>query len=967
MKKDSIERQKSVTHFKQAFDNLLEGCMIIGFDWIYLYVNDVAAKSAQSTPAHLMGYTMQEMYPGVETSSVFAQYKECMKKRVPKQFEESFTFADGVTHWYRFSVEPVPEGIFVLTLEITDRKKVEIEREQFFKFFDLSTDIMVIADPNGAFKKVNPTCLKDLGYTEKELISKPFIDFVHPDDRKPTLDEMAKQIKIGSSLNFENRYLCKDRKVIWLSWRANYDKETKTTYATARDITDRKLAESELSRINRALRMVSDINQVLVRAEDESILLNETCRIAAEEGGYKLAWVGFNEQDKEKSVRFVAQAGLGIKYLTSLKISWADNGFGRGPTGTAIRTGTTQTSQDIAKDPAMSPWKKSAAEYGLKSSIALPLSKNGKTFGALTVYSGEINAFSEQEVAILEELAGDLAFGIISLRIRTEHTAMEETIQHKVADLNEAQRIGHFGNFDWDSRTDDLFWSEEYYRIYGFDPSQKPPGYDEHLKTYAAESAAKLDVLVKNSLKTGEPYEVDLEQIRVDGTKKWITARGEVKRDKDNKIIGLRGTAQDITERKMQEIEIMRVNRALRMLSETNQSLIHITDENMLLEKISQIIVEMGGYQLMWIGAVQYDEAKTVLPIVQAGFGTDYLKSIHVSWSDTPSGQGPSGTAIRTKKTQIVQDIFSDPKMVPWRAQALKQGFKSSISLPFVNNEVVFGTLNIYADTINAFGIREVEILEEMSNDLAFGIATIRQRKQIEERTIEVNQLKNKFISIVSHQLRTPLTIIRWSLGSLLNREHGDVTPAQEVSLHEAYSANLDIISRVDDLLIAVEIEEKQIRLEMEKTNVAEIFQSVSEEKLQVSQLKHITYKITPPKASLPEIQTDAEKIRYVLIQLIDNAITYSNGGGKIDVNYFVKDHTVRFEISDTGVGIPVSEQPRIFERFHRGWNAAQMKPDASGLGLYISKQYIDALHGTIGFTSVEKKGSTFWFELPIA
>ena len=109
--------------------------------------------------------------------------------------------------------------------DIKKRKQAEVEREQFYKFFQISSDIMVIADPNGAFKKVNPATFDVLGYSETELISKPFVEFVHPDDKQSTLDEMARQIKIGSSLNFENRYVCKDGTLRWLSWRARYDKK----------------------------------------------------------------------------------------------------------------------------------------------------------------------------------------------------------------------------------------------------------------------------------------------------------------------------------------------------------------------------------------------------------------------------------------------------------------------------------------------------------------------------------------------------------------------------------------------------------------------------------------------------------------------------------------------------------------------------------------------------------------------
>lgn len=120
------------------------------------------------------------------------------------------------------------------------------ERDQYFVFFNISTDLMCIADPHGCFKKINPACSQTLGYAEEDLLAKPFIEFVHPDDRQNTQDEMARQVQRGFSLKFENRYRCKDGSFRWLSWTANYDKNDGLTYATARDVTERKDAEDTL-------------------------------------------------------------------------------------------------------------------------------------------------------------------------------------------------------------------------------------------------------------------------------------------------------------------------------------------------------------------------------------------------------------------------------------------------------------------------------------------------------------------------------------------------------------------------------------------------------------------------------------------------------------------------------------------------------------------------------------------------
>ncbi|MBF0500358.1 MAG: PAS domain S-box protein [Candidatus Riflebacteria bacterium] len=172
----------------------------------------------------------------------------------PYDLELPFTTEKGRKRWIRTVGRAEKRAdtvirVFGNIMDISDRKKMEAEREQFYKFFRTSADLMVIADPNGAFMKTNPACTEILGYSESELVAKPFIDFVHPGDKQSTLDEMARQMQKGFSLNFENRYICKDGSFRWLSWRAIFNKDEGITYATARDFTDRKQAEEELEKI----------------------------------------------------------------------------------------------------------------------------------------------------------------------------------------------------------------------------------------------------------------------------------------------------------------------------------------------------------------------------------------------------------------------------------------------------------------------------------------------------------------------------------------------------------------------------------------------------------------------------------------------------------------------------------------------------------------------------------------------
>jgi two-component system, cell cycle sensor histidine kinase and response regulator CckA len=193
---------------------------------------------------------------------------------------------------------------------------------------------------------------------------------------------------------------------------------------TLEDITERKQAEKALSRSNRELRAISNCNQALIRAEDEKTILNEICRIICEEAGYFSAWVGYAENNEGKTIRPVAWAGVEDKIILDLNLTWADTERGQGPVGASIRTGETSCIQDFTTHPRVALWHENALQQGYRSNISLPLKdENLKPFGVLSIYSTEPNAFTTEEVRLMEELAGDLTFGINVLRARAERLA----------------------------------------------------------------------------------------------------------------------------------------------------------------------------------------------------------------------------------------------------------------------------------------------------------------------------------------------------------------------------------------------------------------------------------------------------------------------------------------------------------------------------------------------------------------
>jgi PAS domain S-box-containing protein len=317
------------------------------------------------------------------------------------------------------------------------------------------------------------------------------------------------------------------------------------------------------------------------------------------------------------------------------------------------------------------------------------------------------------------------------LRDITARKRAEEALRASEAELKEAQRVARLGSWSLDTETGHVVWTEEIYRIFGLDPAQSAPAYEAHPRILAPESYARMNTAIEKTRQTGEPYELDLELIRPDGTRKWITARGEARRDDDGKIIGLRGTALDITERKQTEQALRRSNRALAALSACNTVLIHADTEQAMLEEMCRAVVETGGYRMVWIGYAEHDEAKSVRPMAHAGAEEGYLDSLQITWADTERGRGPTGTAIRTGRLKAAHNIQTDPDYEPWREQALKRGYASSIALPLKEADGgVFGAINIFAPEPDAFDAEEMRLLTELADDLAFGILTLRVRTE---------------------------------------------------------------------------------------------------------------------------------------------------------------------------------------------------------------------------------------------
>jgi PAS domain S-box-containing protein len=311
------------------------------------------------------------------------------------------------------------------------RRAEEALREQA-NLLNLTHDSIFVMDMEGMIKYWNCGAEEQYGWTAEQAVGKVVHDLlktVFPTPREQIKAEVTRTGRWEGELVHTK----KDgtQVVVASRWSLQRDKQGAPVaiLETNNDITEHKRAEVALRRLNRELRAISNCNQTVLRATDEQSLLDDICRIVCQEAGYRMAWVAYAEHDEAKSVRPAAWTGAEEGYLANLGITWAETERGRSPTGTAIRTGKTCCIQDFATDPRLAPWRESALQHGFLSGIALPLKdEHANAFGSLSVYSAQPNTFAAEEIQLLEELAADLAFGIVTLRSRAARKRAEEEV-----------------------------------------------------------------------------------------------------------------------------------------------------------------------------------------------------------------------------------------------------------------------------------------------------------------------------------------------------------------------------------------------------------------------------------------------------------------------------------------------------------------------------------------------------------
>ncbi|MBP0005276.1 MAG: PAS domain S-box protein [Cyanobacteria bacterium SBC] len=557
------ELQDSEERFRATFEQAAVGIAHVRTDGSFLRVNRRFCEFLGYSPEEIRTRSYADItHPEDLKTSQYGIDRLLSGEIDTFTQEKRYLRSNGVDIWGSVTVSLVytrsghPDYFIAVIRDISARKQAEAALHASEERWQLAVrgNNDGIWDWNIQTNEVyfSPRWKEMLGFADDEIANHldEWSKRVHPDD----LDWVVQTIQdhLAEKTPFyitEHRVRCKDGSYRWILdrgqalWDENGDVVRMVGSHT--DITARKATEAQLHRVNRTLKTLSDCNQALVRATSETELFQNICQILVTAGGYRLAWVGYVEQDADKTIRPVAQAGFDEGYLETLNLTWADTERGRGPTGTAARQGSFCVFQDIANDPCYKPWREAARKRGYASSIALPLVHENVSIGVLNLYSHLPDAFDDADIQFLEELGADLVYGIIALRTHQAHEESERRFRQLAESIDDVFWMSN------DTESEILYVSPAYEKIWGRSCQSLYDNPKSYLTPIHPEDRERaLNALQKD---LSAYFDVEYRIVRPDGSVCWVWDRGFPIYGENGKLFRRSGIAKDITERKRAE------------------------------------------------------------------------------------------------------------------------------------------------------------------------------------------------------------------------------------------------------------------------------------------------------------------------------------------------------------------------------------------------------------------------------
>ncbi len=495
----------------------------------------------------------------------------------------------------------------------------------------------------------------------------------------------------------------------------------------ARDITERKLAEQRLEKTVSRLDLLSQTASQLMETKEPRKLVESLCRKVMERLECQ---VFFNFLVDKQAARLHLNAFAGIPEAEAKKNEWLD--FGTAVCGCAARDGSRIVAEHIPSTP--DPRTDLVKSYGVKAFACHPIvGEGGEVLGTLSFGTRDRETFDNDDLSLMKAVTDQVATAMVHMRFEEALRQSEE--RFKAIASNTPDQI--------------LMQDRDLRYTLVINPQLGLAEQDMIGKTdddfLAKEDAEKLTKIKRRVMETGETVQLETPLLSTKGKLEHFDGSFVPLLGQAGKPDGIIGYFRNITERKKQEENLLKLNRTLKALGRSSQAMLHSRNEAEYLQEVCRIVVEDCGHPMVWVGFADDNVGKTVTPAAFSGFEKGYLETLHITWADTERGRGPTGTAIRSGKMSMCKNMKTDPAFAPWRERAIKQGYASSVAFPLVSpsQERPFGAITIYANEEDGFPDAEIELLSELSTDLSHGIVTLRMRSALASATETLRKERN--------------------------------------------------------------------------------------------------------------------------------------------------------------------------------------------------------------------------------
>ncbi len=652
-------------------------------------------------------------------------------------------------------------------------------------------------------------------------------------------------------------------------------------------------------------------------------------------------------------------------------------GDGVGACGTAAFLKKPVVVADVTTDPLMHDYLDLLREFDLRACWSTPvLATGGEVLATFAIYHRTPYQPQPQDEALVET-------AVRLARIAIERRRAEEALRDSEARFRElAENLEDVfynrdfvsGRFLYISPAYEVLWRSSRRSLYA-----QPQSYRDAIHPD--------DLLVEGSAKQrqaqGESTKLEYRIVHPDGETRWIRDRSYPVKNAAGAVERIVGTARDITDRKLADLELARTNRALQMLSRCNGALTRMDDEVELLMQICRLAVDVGGYRMAWVGYAQDDEARSILPMARAGHDAGYLSSIVLTWDgEQPTGRGPAGQTIRSGEVKVSEDITQGDNQFYWSERALQQGYRSAVFLPLRDANRTFGLLGLYSASLEKLAPEEVRLLQELADNLAFGIGNLRSRlerkqaqgeilrlnaeleERVRQRTAQLetaNQELEAFSYSVSHDLRTPLSAIDGFSG-LLARDisAGGMTPARGQHYLTRIRAGVAQMGELINALLSL-AQVSKTSLRWGSVNLSALAQEVLNGYQEREPGRSVQLQVAPDML----VQGDVRLLRQVLDNLLGNAWKFSAGQLQTRITFGCEQGSEGqdvYVVRDNGAGFDMTYSEKLFGAFQRLHTVAEF--EGTGIGLATVQRIVMRHGGKVWAESAPGQGATFYFTL---